>query len=73
MPYFVFAMKPFGQLEKLAEFEVFKQASTHAKALRAAQAADSKDRIKVIFAEHQLGAEDLLSQLRTSVRIGDDE
>ena len=37
MPYYVFAVKPFAQLERLAEFTAFKDASAHAKALRAAQ------------------------------------
>jgi len=73
MPYYVFAMKPFGQLDKLADFEVFKEASAHAKALRAAQPPESPVRIKVMFAETQLDAEALLSQLRTPNRTGDDE
>lgn len=73
MPYFVFAVKPFAQLDKLAEFDVFKEASAHAKALRAAQPPDDSARIKVIFAESQVEAVDLLNQLRTSVRTGEDE
>ena len=58
MPYYVFAVKPFGQLDKLADFEVFKEASAHAKALRAEQPSESPVRIKVMFAENQLGAEE---------------
>lgn len=73
MPYFVFAVKPFAQLDKLGEFEVFKEASAYAKTLRAELPADPGVRIKVMFAEDQLSAEDLVNQLRTSVRIGDDE
>ena len=73
MPYYVFAVKPFAQLEKLAEFDVFKEASAHAKALRTEQPSDSAARIKVMFAENQLGAEELLHQLRTPNRTGDDE
>jgi hypothetical protein len=73
MPYFVFAVKPFAQLDKLGEFEVFKDASNYAKTLRAQQPAEEGVRIKVMFAEDQLSAEDLVNQLRTSVRTGDDE
>ena len=35
MPYYIYLVKPFAQLEKLAEFGAFSQASTRAKALRA--------------------------------------
>jgi len=72
MPYYVYAVKPFAQLEKLAQFDAFKDASAHAKALRAGQGPDSP-RIKVMFAETELGAEDLLSQVRTRERTGDDD
>ena len=37
MPYYVFAVKPMAQLELLAEFDAFGQASARAKALRAEQ------------------------------------
>jgi hypothetical protein len=63
MPYFIFAMKPFAQLEKLAEFEAFKDASAQAKVLRAAQP-EGAPRIKVMFGDTQLAAEDQLLQLR---------
>ena len=72
MPYYVYAVKPFAQLEKLAQFDAFKEASAHAKALRAGQGQDSP-RIKLMFAETELGAEDLLSQVRTRERTGDDD
>ncbi|MBX3620645.1 MAG: hypothetical protein KF891_11770 [Rhizobacter sp.] len=38
MPYYIYRVKPFAQLEKLGEYSVFKQASAQAKALRAAEA-----------------------------------
>ena len=41
MPYYVYAVKPFAQLEKMAEFAAFKEASTHAKVLRQATQADA--------------------------------
>ncbi len=71
MPYFVFAIKPFGQLDKLAEFDAFKEASIHAKALRATRP-DGAPRIKIMFGETQLAAEDQLLQLRVPGPTGDD-
>jgi hypothetical protein len=72
MPYYVFAVKPLGLLQKLGEFEAFKEASAHAKALRAAQPADAVVRVKVMFADNQLTAEDLLSQVREAGPTGDE-
>jgi hypothetical protein len=72
MPYYVFAVKPFAQLEKLAEFDAFKDASVHAKALRVAPSADPKTRIKVMFADNPLAAEDLLLQVREAGPSGDE-
>lgn len=63
MPYYVFAIKAFGQLDKLGEHDAFKAASAQAKALRAAQPAPGA-RIKVMFGETQLAAEDQLLQWR---------
>lgn len=73
MPYYVYSVKPFAQLEKLAEFPVFKEASVHAKSLRAAQAGQRPgERIKVMFADNPLAAEDLLLQVREAPPDGDD-
>ena len=72
MPYYVFAVEPLGLLRKLAEFEAFKEASVHAKALRSAQPAGAQVRIKVMFADNQLTAEDLLSQVREAGPTGDE-
>ncbi len=72
MPYFVFNVRPFAQLDKLAEFDSFKQASSHAKALRAAPPADAQGKIKVMFAHNQQLAEDLLCQIREPGPSGDD-
>ncbi|MBL0087342.1 MAG: hypothetical protein IPP87_23190 [Ideonella sp.] len=71
MPYFVFHVKPFAQFEKLAEFPAFREASKHAKALRAARA-DPAGRIKVMFADNERLAEDLLCQIREPGPAGDD-
>jgi hypothetical protein len=71
MPYYVFAIRPFGQLDKLGEHEAFKAASAQAKTLRAAQPSGAP-RIKVMFGENQLAAEDQLLQLREAGPSGDD-
>jgi hypothetical protein len=72
MPYFVFSLRPFAQIEKLAEFHSFKQASAHAKSLRATQAVAADVRVKVMFADNQQLAEDLLCQVREAGPSGDD-
>lgn len=72
MPYFVFAMRAFGQFDKLGEFAAFRDASAHAKALRATQSQDAP-RIKVMFGDTQLAAEDQLLQLRQPLSTGDDD
>lgn len=65
MPYFVYRITrmPLLQLDRLAEFEKFPEASRHAKVLRA-DVDPAREMIKVIHAETELHAEDLLSQLR---------
>jgi len=72
MPYYVYAVKPFAQLEKLAEFDAFKPASAHAKALRSAGPAEGQARIKVMFADNPRAAEDLLLQVRQAGPSGDE-
>ena len=68
MPYYIYRIRstPVHQLEKLEQHDAFGAASARAKALRAEQGADAAARIKVIFAENELQAEDLLSQVRTA-------
>ena len=72
MPYFIYRIKPFAALEKLSEFETFLDASAHAKVLRAALTVDSPGKIKVMFADNERQAEDLLWQVRTPGPRGDD-
>jgi hypothetical protein len=64
MPYFVYAVRPFAQLERLGEFPAFKDASAFAKAERTARAAEAGTQVRVMFAETALAAEDLLLQVR---------
>ena len=72
MPYYIYRIKPFAAPEKLSAFDTFQQASTQAKALRASQAANAPGKRKVMFAETELQAEDLLCQVRTPAPQGDD-
>lgn len=72
MPYYIYRVGPFAQLEKLAEFDAFKHASTQAKALRAAPDSPSQSKIKVMFAATEQQAVELLWQVREPGPIGDE-
>ena len=66
MPYFVYKIfeKPIRHLEKLEQHDAFREASNRAKQMRSELAGDAAYSIKVIFAETELHAEDLLNQIR---------
>lgn len=72
MPYYIYRLGPLTPLEKLAEFDAFKAASTHAKALRSAPGQAPQSRIKLMFADSEALAEELLSQVREPGPAGDD-
>ena len=72
MPYFVYAVQPFAQLEQLGECPTFPEASRQARALRAAQPVLQNRRIRIVFADNALAAEDLLAQVREAPPDGDD-
>jgi hypothetical protein len=74
MPYFVYKITPpFKQLEKIDTFPNFKEAGAFAKTARSGIAETDNYAIKVIFAENELQAEDLLAQVREpEPMIGDD-
>jgi len=72
MPYYVYAVRPFAQLQLLAEFAAFAPASAHAKAQRALAPAEAGLRIKVMFADTPLAAEDLLLAVREAGPSGDE-
>jgi hypothetical protein len=72
VPYYIYRVKPFGQLEKLAQYAGFKDASTRAKTLRASPGAHALGMVKVMFAENELQAEDLLCQVREAPPRGDE-
>jgi hypothetical protein len=72
MPYYLYRIGPFGQLHKLDEFENFRSASAQAKALRSAVEAPKHSRIKVMFADNEQLAEELLCQVREAPPPGDE-
>jgi hypothetical protein len=72
MPYFVYAVRPFAQLEQRGEHAAFQDASAQAKALRAALPAGDVTRIRVMHAASALQAEDLLLQVRDPGPTGEE-
>jgi hypothetical protein len=67
MPYYIYKVFsfPIRRLEKIEQHAAFRDASARAKVLRAALTSADGGSIKVILADNDLHAEDLLSQLRT--------
>lgn len=75
MPYYIYRVTetPFKMLQKISEFEAFKEASNEAKRIRKEEDLTGGVQIKVMFADNELQAEDLLSQVREKEPItGDD-
>ncbi len=69
MPYYIFRINQgptalIKNMDKLAEFDSFKEAQQHAKQMRAEQAAADSAIIKVIFANNPLEAEERLQEQR---------
>jgi hypothetical protein len=72
LPYYIYRVLPHARLEKLAEFDAFKAASAHAKALRAAEHGAPQGKVKVMFAGNEQLAQDMLCQVREPGPSGDD-
>lgn len=75
MPYFIYRIteQPIRMLQHVESHESYRDASARVKQLRAALAEGSKDVIKMIHAESELHAEDLLNEVRTAApELGDD-
>lgn len=69
MSYYVYLIKPgvtnlVKDLEKVSEFESFKEAKTFVKDKRANQGEDEEASYKIIFAKNALEAEEQLSEQR---------
>ena len=69
MPYYIYKIfeKPIRSLKKIEQHELFREASSRAKQMRSELAGDVPFIIKVIFAETEFHAEDLLNQIREAV------
>jgi hypothetical protein len=63
MPYYIYKVFPFHRLEKVTEIAAFPQASAQAKALRKDTALPADCKVKVIFADNELAAETLLTEV----------
>lgn len=72
MPYFIYQVKPFAQLAKLAEHASFAAASAQAKQLRRALDPDAPEKVKVMFAATETEAENLLCQIRDAAPAGEE-
>ena len=75
MNYFIFRIteRPIRQLEKLEQHDTYRAASVRVKQLRNELPADSPATVRMIPAETELRAEDLLNQVREPVpELGDD-
>ena len=76
MAYFIYRIteRPIRQLEKLEQYDAFKEASNRAKELRRTPGNEPPAvAIKVIFADNELHAEDLLNEVREPApELGDD-
>lgn len=73
MPYYIYKVFPFHRLEKVAVLDAFPQASAQAKEIRKDPALPGDCKVKVIFAEDELGAETLLTEVREPApRLDDD-
>lgn len=75
MPYFIYKVQhqPILQLKKLEQHDTYRAASARAKEMRRDAGTADPAAIKMIFAENELEAEDILSQVREPApELGDD-
>ncbi len=75
MPYYIYKVFsfPIRRLDKIEQHSAFRDASARAKVLRAALTHAEDGSIKVILADNELHAEDLLSQQRSPQPNPDDD
>lgn len=72
MPYFVYRISPERKLTLIETFGKFKEAKDFARSLRAQQATDDRNVVRMIFAEDPKKAQLLLSDKRAAKADGDD-
>lgn len=75
MPYYIYKVYsfPIRRLEKLEQHAAFRDASARAKQLRGASGPAEASAIRMILADNELQAEDLLSQQRAPQPNPDDD
>jgi hypothetical protein len=75
MPYYIYKVSsfPLRMLEKLEQHDAFRDASARAKVLRSEMTSARDGSIKMILADNELQAEDLLSQQRAPQPNPDDD
>ena len=67
MPYYIYRVTPVGpiqQLAKISQFDVFKDASNEAKRLRRETDLGPGEKVRTIFADNELQAEELPNEPR---------
>ena len=75
MPYYIYKIFefPMKRVEKIEQHEVYKLGAERSKSLRKELALTEQCNVKMIFAENELQAEDLLMQVREPLpELGDD-
>ncbi|MBI5891107.1 MAG: hypothetical protein HZB47_10570 [Nitrosomonadales bacterium] len=75
MPYYIYRVTefPIRKLEKLEQHDVYRDASARVKKMRTEMTEGSPALLKMIHAESELQAEDLLNQVREPApQLGDD-
>lgn len=75
MPYYIYRVVefPIRNLEKLEQHDVYREASARIKQIRKELTEGSPANIKMIYAESELQAEDLLNEVREpQPMLGDD-
>ena len=75
MPYYIYKIFefPMKRVEKIEQHEIYKQGADRSKVLRKELALTEQCNVKMIFAENELQAEELLMQVREPApELGDD-
>jgi len=75
MPYYIYKIFefPMKRVEKIEQHEVYKQGSERSKLLRRDLALSEQCNVKMVFADNELQAEELLMQVREPLpELGDD-
>jgi hypothetical protein len=75
MPYYIYKIFefPMKRVEKIEQHDVYRQGADRSKLLRKELALTEQCNVKLIFAENELQAEDLLMQVREPLpELGDD-